>query len=238
MNKKILVFGVHPDDAEIGMGGTIRKYVESGFDVVIADLTEGEMSSNGTPEGRREEASKAGAVLGVTKRMNLKIPDRCVQVNHENLIKIADAIRLIKPSRIYFPYSDDPHPDHVNGSRLIQEGIFQAKLVKSVSDLPPFKASGALQYAINSRTSADILIDITNEFPVKMAALRAYHSQFGRKVGVQETRLNSGFLDYIEALNRELGYLSGVGYAEGFYRTEPIRVKNLKHWEASTHGHG
>lgn len=56
-NLDILAFGAHPDDAEIGMGGTLAKYAEQGYRVGICDLTEAELSSNGTVALRKKKRS-------------------------------------------------------------------------------------------------------------------------------------------------------------------------------------
>ncbi|MBW7459094.1 PIG-L family deacetylase, partial [Paenibacillus sepulcri] len=72
----ILAFGAHPDDVEIGMGGTLAKHAHAGIKVAICDLTRAEMSSNGTVETRRQEAAEASAVLGLSSRSCLGLPDR------------------------------------------------------------------------------------------------------------------------------------------------------------------
>lgn len=66
-NIDILAFGAHADDVEIGMGGTIAKYVQQGKHIVICDLTKAEMSSNGSISLRQKEAKKAADILGVER---------------------------------------------------------------------------------------------------------------------------------------------------------------------------
>ena len=70
----LLVFGPHPDDLEIGLGGSIAKHVAEGHQVGLCDLTAGEMGSNGTVEERLAEAEAARVVLGAAWRVNLRGP--------------------------------------------------------------------------------------------------------------------------------------------------------------------
>lgn len=69
-NTDVLAFGAHSDDVEIGMGGTIAKFVKQGKKVMICDLTEAELSSNGTVSLRKEEAAEAARVLGAEKEFS------------------------------------------------------------------------------------------------------------------------------------------------------------------------
>ena len=71
----LLVFGPHPDDIEIGLGGTVARHAAAGHRVGLCDLTRGELGSNGTPEERAREADAAARVLGAAWRENLGWPD-------------------------------------------------------------------------------------------------------------------------------------------------------------------
>jgi LmbE family N-acetylglucosaminyl deacetylase len=64
MSVDVLVFGPHPDDLEIGLGGTIARHTAQGLTVGLCDLTAGELGSNGTVDERLAEAEAARAVLG------------------------------------------------------------------------------------------------------------------------------------------------------------------------------
>jgi len=131
----ILVFGAHPDDAEIGMGGTIRKHVLAGLKVGICDLTLAEMSSNGTVETRRREADAASEALGIAYRSNLELPDRGLTPSREHIEAIVAEIRKCRPRIVFAPYWQDRHPDHIACSHLVQEAVFNAKLRKYMPDL-------------------------------------------------------------------------------------------------------
>ena len=115
MNSKldILIFGAHADDAEIGMAGTIAKHTAAGLSVGICDLTQAEMSSNGTVDLRKQEAEQAAGILDLKVRTNLGLPDRGLFVTPEHIERVTAEIRKFSPSIVFAPYWEDRHPDHV-----------------------------------------------------------------------------------------------------------------------------
>lgn len=121
-----LAFGAHSDDVEIGMSGSIATHTANGGRVTICDLTQAELSSNGTVERRKEEAKNVTAVLGVTERLNLGLPDRGLFLKEEYIASIVSVIRNVKPDSIFVPYPKDRHPDHGNCSKLVEEAAFSA----------------------------------------------------------------------------------------------------------------
>ena len=125
--------GAHPDDVEMGMGGTVALLVDQGYDVLILDLTNGEPTPYGSPEIRKKESEEAAKVLGV-KRITLDLPNRYLEDIIENRKKIAAIIRDFRPKYIFAPYFEDAHPDHIAASKLVDASRFYAKLTKS--DIP------------------------------------------------------------------------------------------------------
>src|SRR5919108_4877586 len=107
----LLVFGPHPDDIEIGLGGTVARHVSLGFRVGLCDLTAGEMGSNGTVEERLAEAEAARAVLGAIWRVNLRLPDRAIGSEAGHVRAVASLVRQARPRVIAAPYWSDRHPD-------------------------------------------------------------------------------------------------------------------------------
>src|SRR5690625_2305091 len=107
----LLIFGAHPDDAEIGMGGTIAKHTTMGLKVGICDLTLAELSSNGTVELRKQEAKQATEALNVTVRTNLQLPDRGLVPAFEHIQRIVAIIREYRPKVVFAPFWQDRHPD-------------------------------------------------------------------------------------------------------------------------------
>lgn len=222
----ILIFGAHADDAEIGMGGTIAKHTAAGYKVGICDLTEAEMSSNGTVEIRRQEAAEASAVLGLYARTNLTLPDRGLQMSPTHLEKIVAEIRRWQPRIVFAPYWIDRHPDHIACSQLIEEAVFNAKLRNYMPHLPAAQVEQLIYYYINDMESASLIVDVTSVYEVKRKALRAYRSQFDRSASSNsvETPLTNGYLERVEARDYLLGQSKGWGYAEGFAIKKPFPV--------------
>jgi bacillithiol biosynthesis deacetylase BshB1 len=221
----ILVFGAHPDDAEIGMGGTIRKHVLAGLKVGICDLTLAEMSSNGTVETRRREADAASEALGIAYRSNLELPDRGLTPSREHIEAIVAEIRKCRPRIVFAPYWQDRHPDHIACSHLVQEAVFNAKLRKYMPDLAAHSVEQCYFYFINDTYDADLVVDVTACYQVKTAALKAYRSQFDiQGADIVKTPLNQGYLERVEARDRLLGQKCMVGYAEGFISKLPYLV--------------
>jgi bacillithiol biosynthesis deacetylase BshB1 len=129
-----LIVAPHPDDAELGMGGTILKMRAEGRSVGVLDLTSGEPTPFGTPEIRAQETAAATAVLGLDWRQNLGLPNRSLQPTLEARAKLAGVFRLTRPKAIFAPYWVDAHPDHVAATELIEAARFWSKLTKT--DMP------------------------------------------------------------------------------------------------------
>src|SRR6187397_3220718 len=114
----LLVFGPHPDDLEIGLGGTIARHAAAGFSVGLCDLTAGELGSNGTPDERKREAADAARVLGAAWRKNLEWPDGGIVPSPELLRSAADLTRADPPRPVALPYRQHRHPHHGAARRL------------------------------------------------------------------------------------------------------------------------
>lgn len=222
----ILIFGAHADDAEIGMGGSIAKHVKAGLRVGVCDLTEAEMSSNGTVELRRQEAAAASAVLGLSARTNLGLPDRGLSGGPDQVEAVVREIRRWRPRLVFAPYWIDRHPDHVACSQLVQEAVFNAKLRNYLPDMEAVGIQQLIFYYINDMDSPTAVVDVSLEHAVKMKALEAYASQFNLKATEDsvETPLTNGYLKRVEARDYLLGQSKGWTYAEGFAFRSPLGV--------------
>ncbi|MEH7176660.1 bacillithiol biosynthesis deacetylase BshB1 [Neobacillus vireti] len=220
----ILAFGAHADDVEIGMGGSIAKLTASGKRVGICDLTEAQLSSNGTIELRKEEANKAAEILGVTERLSLGFPDRGLLLQEEFIKKIAAVIRRYQPQIVFAPYFEDRHPDHGNCARLIEEAVFSAGIRKYQTEdfQKPHKVTNVYFYMINGFHKPDFTMDISTTIERKLAALRAYESQFEQTETSVNTPLVNGYIETVEARERLFGQQVGVQFAEGFKSKVPI----------------
>jgi N-acetylglucosamine malate deacetylase 1 len=223
----ILIFGAHPDDAEIGMGGTIAKHTGAGLKVGICDLTLAEMSSNGTVESRQMEAQEAARELGLVIRSNLKLPDRGLFLTPEPIERIVAEIRKWRPRLVFAPYWEDRHPDHIACSKLVQEAVFNAKLRRYKPELPAHTVEETYYYFINDVYEPDVIVDVTAVYDRKTAALKAYRTQFDAAKSGNDyvnTPLNQGYLERVEARDRLLGQKRLFPYAEGFVCKAPYVV--------------
>jgi bacillithiol biosynthesis deacetylase BshB1 len=220
----ILAFGAHADDVEIGMGGTIAKLASEGREIVICDLTEADLSSNGTVELRKAEAALAADILGVKTRITLGFPDRGLLLKEEYINKIADCIRTYRPKIVFAPYFEDRHPDHGNCARLVEEAVFSAGIRKyqTAENEQPHRVEKLYFYMINGFHQPDFTVDITSFIDRKLASLRAYRSQFERSEHTFDTPLVNGYIETVEAREKMFGKQVGVNFAEGFKTKVPI----------------
>jgi bacillithiol biosynthesis deacetylase BshB1 len=219
----VLAFGPHPDDLEIGLGGTLAKHAALGHAVGLCDLTRGELASNGTPDQRVKEAEEARRVLGAAWRENLALPDRAIGSSPDHARRVAEMIRRCRPRAIALPYWHDRHPDHLAAATLLRDAVFNAKLRKYQAEGEPWQPEWMCFYFINDSAPASFVVDVSDYYDVKRRALACYASQFTRATGTAETRLNSpGFNQLIESRDAQFGALAGVRYAEGIMTTEPV----------------
>jgi bacillithiol biosynthesis deacetylase BshB1 len=219
----LLAFGPHPDDLEIGLGGTLAKHAALGHSVGLCDLTRGEMSSNGTPDERVKEADAARKILGAAWRENLSLPDRAIGGAEDHVRKVVELIRRVRPRTIAIPYWLDRHPDHESSAALIRDAVFNAKLKRYAAAGDPWHPEWVCHYFINDAGPASFVVDVSAHYEAKRQALACYTSQFTRAPESAETRLNSSsFSQLIESRDAQFGALAGVRFAEAIVVNEPI----------------
>lgn len=231
---ELLVFGPHPDDLEIGAGGTVAKHAAMGLRVGLVDLTQGEMGSNGTVEERLAEAEEARMVLGAVWRTNLRLPDRAIGSNPDHALAATELIRRVKPKAIAIPYWSDRHPDHVAASTLLSDAIFNAGLRRFRAEGEPWKPEMTSYYFINESAQPSFVVDVTEHYETKRRALACHKSQFRPPAAdAVHTRLTSPrFMTLIESRDAQFGVLAGVDFAEGFVVREPVvRPHLLRVWD-------
>ena len=225
----LLVFGPHPDDIEIGIGGTVVKHVVAGHRVGLCDLTAGEMGSNGTVEERLAEAEAARAVLGASWRTNLHIPDRAIGRDPEHLKTVVDLIRRVTPRVVALPYWQDRHPDHVAASDLVTESVFTAGLRRFATGRDAWKPAWTCYYFINDSAPPSFMVDVSDHYETKRQALACHRSQFRpASSDAVPTRLTSArFQQLIESRDAQFGAQAGVAFAEGVIVKQPVLRRDL-----------
>ena len=220
----LLVFGPHPDDLEIGLGGTIARHVALGMSVGLCDLTAGEMGSNGTVEERLAEADAASGVLGAAWRQNLQWPDRRIGSDPRHVEQAAAFIRRHRPRTVAVPYWTDRHPDHVAASHVLTEAAFNAGLRRYPAEGDAWKVDWICYYFINDSVAPSFVIDVSPYYERKQQALDCHASQFrSTSAGAAPTRLNTPlFRQLIESRDAQFGALAGVSWAEGIVVRDPV----------------
>jgi bacillithiol biosynthesis deacetylase BshB1 len=214
----LLAFGPHPDDIEIGIGGTIARHVSLGFGVGLCDLTAGEMGSNGTPDERLVEAEAARVVLGASWRVNLRL---------EDLRAAVSLVRRAQPRAVALPYWSDRHPDHVAASRMLTEAVFNAGLRRYQAEGDVWKPERIYYYFINDSETPSFVIDVSEHYEIKRRALACHASQF-RPTGGVATRLTSPrFRQLVESRDAHTGALAGVAFAEGLIVRDSLVLPHL-----------
>jgi bacillithiol biosynthesis deacetylase BshB1 len=226
---ELLAFGPHPDDIEIGLGGTVARHADAGDRVGLCDLTAAELSSNGTPEQRRVEALEAARVLGAVWRENLGWPDGGIVASPPLVRSAVDLIRRHRPRVIAIPYWDDRHPDHAAASQVLRVAAFTSALRRYATDAEPWRPDWVCYYFINDGAPASFVVDVSAQYQRKRDALACYRSQFAPgDEGAVATRLTaSTFAQLIESRDAQFGALAGVAFAEGIVVREPVQRSGL-----------
>ena len=239
----VLVVAPHPDDAEIGVGGTLLACRQQGLRVGVIDLTSGEPTPHGSLERRAAETAAATKILGLDWRANLGLPNRSLQADLDSRRALAQVFRLTRPKIIVAPYWEDAHPDHVVASRLADDARFWSKLSKSDMPGEPFWPPKMLYFfSIHLRIHPKpaFVFDITPHIDAKMSAIRSYESQF--ITGRDSAPLGAGLppalgaglptpptiLDDIRDRARYWGWTIGVPFAEPFASREEIGLRDLR----------
>jgi len=225
----LLVFGPHPDDIEIGLGGTVARHTAEGHVVGLCDLTEGEMSSNGTVAERRAEAAAAARVLGADWRENLGWPDGDIAATPAAIRSAVELIRRHRPRTIAIPYWDDRHPDHVAASHVLRLAVFKSRLGRYEAEGDPWAPDWICYYFINDSVAPSFVVDVSAHYERKREALACHRTQFQPEGGsAVATRLSAPtFRQLIESRDAQFGALAGVAWAEGVVVREPIRRSGL-----------
>jgi bacillithiol biosynthesis deacetylase BshB1 len=217
----ILVIGPHPDDEELGMGGTIALLASQGHRVHLLDMTNGEPTPRGSPEVRAREAQTAARILGV-ERSCLGLPNRQVVHNIESRHALAAVIRRHRPDWIFLPYPIDAHPDHVAVTRIGEDARFDAKLTRSSIPGEPCYPRRIIYYFcthLRMNFIPTFCIDISAHLETKMRAIAAYESQF-----VPGPR---SVPEMVKDINVYFGGRIGTAAAEPFFTHELLGLSGL-----------
>jgi N-acetylglucosamine malate deacetylase 1 len=218
----ILCIAPHPDDAEIGCGGSLARAKSEGKRTGILELTLGEMGSLGTPEIRLQEARDAAEILGLSFRGNLRWNDGEIQDSETLRLELAQVIRDLKPKTVLIPHETDRHPDHVGAARVSSSALHFAGLRKAKLTGKPHRVTRVLYYQGNAPIEANVLINVTSFMEVWEAAIMAHTSQFTGEA-VSET-VNPEILERRKARMLYWGTFIGARYAESYQSRVPLEL--------------
>lgn len=224
MKKRFLIVSPHPDDAELGMGGTILRLKQKAHMVFMVDLTSGEPTPYGTEKKREKETRKSTEILKVDERVNLRLENRYLFDHKEARLLLAEIIRQYRPDVMFLPYPEDAHPDHVVCTKITEAARFYAKFTKvKLKGKPHYTPNLYYFFCTHLRTIPNItfFVDISKQFKDKFKAIGCYHSQFA-------TNPKGRFVvDYVRVQNNYCGKLVRSEYAEAFYSKEAVKTDDL-----------
>lgn len=228
MTIDVLAIFAHPDDVELAVGGTLLKLKQLGYKTGALDVTQGEMGTRGTVEGRAEEAGEAARILKLDVRENLDLADGHVFADDQSRTKLVRVLRRLKPKVLMTHQEDDPHPDHNHIVQLVRESARLASMYKYDEQTggdkidPPIVAHNVFSW----RVTPSFIVDISDFLDEKMAAIRAHRSQFYDPNSKDpQTRLSDkNFLFDLETRSRHFGTMIGVAAAEPFFVREALNV--------------
>jgi len=233
----ILAIAAHRDDVELTCGGTLIRAARLGQRTAIIDLTQGEMGTRGSAALRGAEADAAATILGCTARENLGLPDAGIENTPATRELLARAIRRFQPRVVIAPALEGRHPDHRVSAQLVRDACFVAGLAKVAPDVPkhrPLKILHTLAYR-QDFVRPTFVVDISDEFEQKMAAVRCYASQFDGALQAGEVYpTGEPLYDVVSHYAATYGSLIRTRYGEPFFTTEMMRVDDVAALEVAT----
>ena len=234
MKLDILAFGAHPDDVELGCGGTLAKEISFGKKVGVVDLTRGELGTRGSAEIRDHESAAAAQILGLVVRENLNMCDGFFVNDEEHQLAVVRMIRKYRPEIVLCNAIDDRHIDHGKGSKLVSDACFLSGLRKIETQYDgkmqeAYRPKAVYHYIQWKNIEPDFVVDISDFNKKRVEAILAYSSQF-YDPNSDEPETPIATKNFLESLNyraQDLGRLIGVDYAEGFTAERYLAVNSL-----------
>jgi len=225
MNKSVLAFFAHPDDAEILCAGTLSLLNKAGYAIHIATIGNGDKGTATHDKKeiikiRRAEAIKAAGILEGSYHC-LEIEDVFILYDRESIEKASSLVRKIQPSIVFTHSPDDYMLDHEISSKIVQTGCFSAGMKNMPVPEKPFGPVPYLYYTdpveskdkFGNRIKPGFFVDISAEIETKEEMLASHASQ--RDWLMSHHKVDE-YLLAMKAAARSRGRESGSEYAEGF----------------------
>ena len=214
----VIAVGAHPDDVEIGCGGTIAALVARGIQVGIVDLTDGEPTPHSSgPQQRLAEAQAAARVLGVCYREQLGFPNRKLFDSCEVRVALAKVFRRHRPRLVLGMADKTPlaSPDHAQTVAITEAALFYSRLTKwddLFDHIPVHTVGSLLSYYLPSGLPSlpsgqwPLVIDISKHLSTKLDAIACYKSQFPPE--------KASIFERVESLAKVIGMSAGCAAGE------------------------
>lgn len=231
MKIDLLAFGAHPDDAELGAGGTLIRAARAGSSTGIVTLTRGEMGSRGGVAERAAEFDAAAAALGLAHHAMLDLPDGRLASDERSREAVVRVLRDLRPAVVLAPYWEDRHPDHGAASRTVQDAVFLAGLARLDTGQQPHRPAEIVYYMAAWEFEPSFVVDISAQFEQKRTALACYASQLhnpNRRSDEPGTFISSEhYRQLLAARAAHYGRLIGKAYGEPFRIRGMVEVPDL-----------
>jgi bacillithiol biosynthesis deacetylase BshB1 len=237
MKLDILAIGAHPDDVELGCGGTLAKMIFQNKKVGILDLSQGELGTRGTAETRKKESEEATRILSLSVRENLNFRDGFFFNDEKHQLEIIKILRKYKPDIVLANATDDRHPDHGKSAKLVYDACFLSGLIKVKTQLDGeeqqvWRPDYLFNYIQWNETRPDFIIDISGFLDKKVDACMAYKTQFydpdSKEPTTPITSIN--FKESIIYRAKNMGRLTGCEAGEGFTSQKWIGLKDFSNF--------
>ena len=230
MTVDLLAIAAHRDDAELTCAGTLLKARAQGYRTGILDLTAGESGTLGSASLRAEEAARAAEILGLTERRNAALPDAYLQNTDDTRRVVVEEIRHFRPRTVILPFPVGRHPDHRIAAELGRDACFLSGLARYNAAGEPWRPHKIL-YALAYREDPikpTFVVDISEQFAAKLAAIRCYGSQFdGAKAAGEIFPTGQDLYSLVEVQNAHYGSLIRTRYGEPFHTPETVEVSDV-----------
>lgn len=224
----VVAFAAHPDDVEFFCGGTMLLLADDGLRTAIVDLTDGELSTNGTRSLRARERDAATELLGLAARVSLGLPDGAVGSRPEHRDAVVGAIRELRPRVVLAPFPSDRHPDHAAAGRLVHDASFLAGVAKHLPTAPPHRPQRVYSYMLHHSFEPTVVVDVTSVWERRTALVDVYESQWAAAADAAPTAINDpSFRRLLEARAAVCGAMVGAAYGEPFQVAGPLRLSGL-----------
>lgn len=227
MKLDVLAIGSHPDDVELGCGGTVALLARRGLRVGILHLTRGEAGTRGSVAERRSEAQEAAEILGAVVMDFMDCGDGSLRHSVEEEDELIALLRGWRPELVLGPTPADRHPDHRRAHRLVADACFYSGLARRIGG-EPHRPAVVFSYMQHDPFEPRFIVDVSPTWDVKQRSLAAYRSQLHQGEEDRDEPLTKvasrEFRRAVEGRAQHYGLQIGAAYGEPFWAALPLAI--------------